>query len=484
MSLPADFAVYAEHSDSMKKLEPGWNARVFNRIESEEGSNIRADVQNKTGIITLGPGVYHLTGFSSVTYNDLDPHPSGDGWPTKQRPNAGYCRLRYTKDVDCPNELAIVIGSISNANMVASMFDTYLDVPHRADLVLEHQAGFSDVAEIYLQDNSAKSSWHVFSRITIRRVLRTSSTYQRSALAKTFDAAFETFLADGQSYQHLLASYLGMEPKFVPTVDDSMWMPASDRTLARIFKSGVLRFGYADGAAPYVYRGPAPNSDLRGLDWELGNAITAIIRDHYFSATSGKGLRAEWVKMDVPTDGDPEDLKFKALHDGLQRGLFDIAMSGQANISTTLSTSDETRQVDWTAATGMLFTNILYTGRDGHDMSALVGGTRDEFIREVKNWPEVKVMCVANPGPSTTNSMALVADINAAGGKATLDKDGTLPTISAAIADQTIHFSVGDAFASAWIGNQPGFKGLNLNIAAGVQPLQTVQQVAAFTLPG
>ncbi|HYH80651.1 MAG TPA: hypothetical protein VEX86_12680, partial [Longimicrobium sp.] len=57
-----------------------------------------------------------------------------------------------------------------------------------------------------------------------------------------------------------------------------------------------------------------------------------------------------------------------------------------------------------------------------------------------------------------------------------------LQEMTDAIARQTIHFSVGDAVASSWIGNQPGFKGRNLDIAAGTKPLQTAQPVAAFTL--
>jgi hypothetical protein len=478
MTLPVDLAVFAEYSPSMKVVQGGWNARVFNKTEVLEGSSIRANTD--TGVVTLGPGVYHITGFSTVTYNSLDPSEKGRV-DIDAHPYAGYCRLRYAKDVGCLNELAIAIGSVANANMLPSSIDTYLDVPRQAEIVLEHQIG-DVVSGVYLEDNSGNSPWHVFARIAIRRVLKTSTQYQRSSLARVFDAAFATYLASAQSYRHLYGTYLGTEAKFVPTVDDGSWVSASDATLSRVLKSGVLRFGYVDGVAPYVYRGDAPSAELRGLDWELGNALTAIIRDQYFSYATGRGLRAEWIKVDVQSGGDPEAAKFDALHDGLQRGLFDIAMSGQANISTDLTSSAGTREVDWTAPTALLFTNILYSGRGGYDLSALVGSTRDRFIEVVKGWPDVKIMCVKNPGPSSTNSAALVDSINAVGGHATLDNTGTLPSITKAIADQIIHFSVGDPVASSWIGNQPGFKGLNLDIAAATKPLQTAQQVAAFTL--
>lgn len=478
-TLPIDLAVYAEHSPTLKKVQPGWNVRVFNKTEIEEGSSIRCD--QTTGIISLNPGVYHISGSSIVTYNNLDPHPDGAGWPTKPRPNAGYCRLRYASDAGCGNEKAIVVGTISSANLIPSLAETYLDVPRFAQIVLEHQVGDA-VAGIYLEDNSANSPWHVFARISIRRVLKTSSQYERSSLARVFDIALETYLAIPQAYQRLYASYLGTQMKFTPVSDEGAWVSPTEARLAAIFQRGTLRFGYAD-VAPYVYQGGPPNAGLRGVDWELGHALTEIIRKQYAERTAASGLRAEWIKVEVPAEGDPEAAKFDALHVGLQNGDFDIAMSGQANISTDQGSSAQAREVDWTAPTALLHTNILYTGRDGYVLSGLVGASRSRFIDAVKTWREVIIMCVVNPGPSPTNSAALVADINAVGGRARLEKAATLEQIQTAIAERTIHFSVGDAVASAWIGNQAGFRGLNLDIAAATKPLQTAQAVAAFTLP-
>ncbi|MDB4916782.1 MAG: hypothetical protein JWM95_4426 [Gemmatimonadetes bacterium] len=480
MTLPLELAVYAEHSPDMKALQPGWNARVFNKTEVEEGSSIRFNAT--TGVISLSAGVYHISGSSSITYNDLAEHPDGQGWNTKVRPNGAYCRLRYAKDVDCPNEDAIVIGTIGNANMVPSLIETYLDVPRFTEIVLEHQAGFEGVDGIYLHDNSAKSTWHVFARISIRRILNTSTQYQRSTMARVFDAALQSYLARPQEYQKLYASYLGAQPRFVPTSGDGSWMPGTDPALQRVFRSGVLRFGYVDGA-PYVYSAGPPNPGLRGLDWALGNELTEIIRRQYANETAEKGLRAEWVKVDAAGGGDPEVAKFSALHEGLRHGRFDIALSGQANISADHDTAEETRAVDWTAPTALLHTNILYTGKDGYDLSGIVGASRQQFIDVVKSWRKVIIMYVINAGPSTDNVIALAGAINAAGGNAVLEKTEKLQDVHDAIANQTIHFSVGDGVASAWIGNQLGFKGLNLDIAASERPLQTAQPVAAFTLP-
>lgn len=483
MSKAADIAVYAEHSDSQKIVQPGWNARVFNRVEMELGSAIRRS--GETGVITLGPGVYHITGSSQVTYDDLAPHPRTPGWNTEARPNGGYCRLRHTSALppaQIKNEEAIVVGTISNANMLPSLIDAYLDVPYRAEIVLEHQVGDDGVEGIYLQDNAVGSPWHVFARIAIHRVRDTSTTYERPALNAALCAAFRQYLSSPDAYRQLYASHLGVAPKFVPTGDDVAWPSPGDDALSRVLKSGVLRFGYAEGD-PYVYHGgPDHDGELMGLDWELGNVLTAIVRGQYFHYAPGKGLRAEWVRVTVPPGGDPEVGRFNVLHAGLVDGLFDVAMSGQADLSADQTSPAATREVSWTAPTALLFTNILYTGKGGEDMRDLAGGSRERFIDRVKGWPQVKIMCVKNPGPSPINSGALVSDINAAGGHAELCQTESLEVMKDAIANQDIHFSVGDAVASSWIGNQPGFAGLNLNIAAATKPLQTAQPVAAFTL--
>jgi hypothetical protein len=475
MKLPADLAVYAEHSDTRKEMGKMWTPRIFNRTEAHEGSAISADPD--TGVITLGPGMYHITGSSAVTYNDLTDHPLEPGWNTKVIPNGGYCRLRYLQDGVCKNEKAIAVGTISNANMLPSFIDTYLDVPRQAELVLEHQVG-DRVDEIYLQDNAQNSAWHVFARIAIQRIAASSVEHEPSPLGSVFDAAFRVYLAHPERYRRLYGSYLGVVPKLVPSVDEGAWTPASDPVLARVLERGVLRFGYAEGA-PYVYH--ADNGELAGVDWELGNALTEIIRDQYFQAAPSRGLRAEWVRIEVPQGGDPEAARFAVLNEGLRKELFDVAMSGQANISATGGATLDMLEVDWTSPTALLFTNILYTGRGGYGVSELVGGSRERFIENVRHWPEVILMCVSNPGPSPTNSAELRDAINAAGGHAELRYAAGLDDMTKAIEGQDIHFSVGDAVASSWIGNQPGFAGRNLNVAASTKPLQTAQPVAAFT---
>lgn len=170
-----EIAVYAEHSDSKKPMvlhtelpprDQGWNVRVFNRTEVEKGRSIRREEGN--GVVVLRPGLYHITGCSLVTYDDW----AAPGRVTMDtQPLAGYCRLRYAADVGCGNEKAIAIGTMGTANMLASMIDTYLEVEAgtTARIVLEHQVG-NKVDHIYLQGIWENSSWHVFARLSIRRL--------------------------------------------------------------------------------------------------------------------------------------------------------------------------------------------------------------------------------------------------------------------------------------------------------------------------
>lgn len=161
-----EIAIYAEHSDSMKpmtldptlpELQQGWNVRVFNRTEFHRANAIH--LEQGTGVVTLGPGLHHITAISIVTYKD----------PAKPVPFVGYCRLRYADNPACVNEEAIAIGTMSTANMTPSTIDTYFQVNEPVRIVLEHQVG-NKVDDIYLQGTWVNSSWHVFARISIRRV--------------------------------------------------------------------------------------------------------------------------------------------------------------------------------------------------------------------------------------------------------------------------------------------------------------------------
>jgi hypothetical protein len=160
-----DFAVFAEYSDSDKPMQPEANTRVFNRVEVESAGSIRLD--QATGVVTLKPGAYHITASSIIT--PFYPKTDTDGRVTcDARPLGGYCRLRF-RDKAAREDTPIAIGTISNANMLPSLIDTYLRTDHEAEVVLDHQAG-PDVENLYLQVAVGGSSWHVFARIAIHRL--------------------------------------------------------------------------------------------------------------------------------------------------------------------------------------------------------------------------------------------------------------------------------------------------------------------------
>lgn len=318
----------------------------------------------------------------------------------------------------------------------------------------------------------------IFSR-TANAGSATPSPADRSQLNSVLCAALRDYLSDPAAYSDLYTTYLKVAPKFIPTCGDGAWVDVGPgSSLASVLKSGLLRFGYSE-SPPYIYHGD--NGELAGLDFELGNVLTAVIRDHYAAYSPGTGLRAEWIKVDVPAGTDAEADRFNALYTGLTSGSIDVGMSGQANLSAASATMPAVLDVDWTCPTELLFTNILYSGLGNLNaqLAPLVGGTRDGFIAAIQGWSTTALFgCVINPGPSQSNTEALVAAI---GDRAQL-MTGTQPEVEAAIANQTIHFSVGDAILSSYTAVQPGYPGLNMNIAAGTDPVGTAQQVAALTL--
>jgi hypothetical protein len=168
-----DYAVFTEMSPESKLLKAGWNTRVFTDTDARNGKAIQCDFA--TGIVTVTPGVYHISGMSVVTYNTGGEPPE---MATVRAPaSAGYCRLRLLETIpDNPevikNEHPSVkcIGSGATANMGASLFETYLTTTApQTKMVLEHQAG-SNPEQIYLRVYTQNSKWHVMARISIRRL--------------------------------------------------------------------------------------------------------------------------------------------------------------------------------------------------------------------------------------------------------------------------------------------------------------------------
>jgi hypothetical protein len=170
-----DYAVFTELSPESKLMKAGWNARVFTNTDARKGNAIQCDFA--TGVVTVAPGVYHVSGMSLVAYN------SG-GEPAEMTTirspaSAGYCRLRTLgsasvvdpgmRDVANDDPSVVCLGSPSTANLTPSLLETYFETDRPAQLILEHQSG-SSPDHIYLRVFIQNSKWHAVARIAIRKI--------------------------------------------------------------------------------------------------------------------------------------------------------------------------------------------------------------------------------------------------------------------------------------------------------------------------
>lgn len=160
------YAVFSEYSPTLKPMRPGMNTRVLNRVEARSADGA-IQLDESTGTITLPPGTYHITGFSTTVYY------TGNEPPEMVEPRSpaagGYCRLRREEEGAEDHEAGFVMGSICTANAVPSLVDTYFTTAEEARIVMEHQCG-ANVKDVYLQVYSNGSSAHVFARLSIRRL--------------------------------------------------------------------------------------------------------------------------------------------------------------------------------------------------------------------------------------------------------------------------------------------------------------------------
>ncbi len=160
------YAVFSEFSPTLKPMRPGMNTRVFNHVDAHSPDSA-IDLDESTGIITLAPGTYHITGFSTTIYYTGE-EPAGMVEP-RSPANGGYCRLRRADEDAEDRNAGFVFGSVCTANGLPSLVETYFTTAEEARIVMEHQCG-SDVEDIYLQVYSDGSSKHVFARLSIRRL--------------------------------------------------------------------------------------------------------------------------------------------------------------------------------------------------------------------------------------------------------------------------------------------------------------------------
>ena len=172
----AEYAVFTEFSPATKVLKGGWNTRVYTNTDAKQGDSIRCDFE--TGLITLAPGSYHISGYSMVVYDSGGEPPE---MATIRAPAAGgYSRLRVhdpkrkvdqtdMRSLDNADPSVISIGSPSTPNMTPSIFDAYFTTDKDVQILVEHQSG-NHPDHTYLRINIENSKWHALARISIRRL--------------------------------------------------------------------------------------------------------------------------------------------------------------------------------------------------------------------------------------------------------------------------------------------------------------------------
>jgi hypothetical protein len=170
-----EYAIFTEFSPESKLMQAGWNTRVFTDTDVRKGNSIQCDFT--TGVITLAPGLYHITGLSIATYF-IDAEPP-EMTTIRAPASAGYCRLRrFDPNVVVPSGMRgienddpsiICIGSPSSANLTPSTVEAYFESDKTAQIILEHQSG-SNPDHIYLRVYTQDSKWHAQARICIRRL--------------------------------------------------------------------------------------------------------------------------------------------------------------------------------------------------------------------------------------------------------------------------------------------------------------------------
>lgn len=174
MPAPSEYAVFTEFSPESKLMTPGWNRRVFTDTDARKGDAIQCDFA--TGIVTLAPGAYHISGLSMVAYTTGSEPPETTS--IQSPASAGYCRLRALvpgaategaglRELPNKHPSILSIGSPTTANLSPSLLETFYETDRPTQVVLEHQSG-SNPEQIYLRVFVQNSKWHAFARLSIR----------------------------------------------------------------------------------------------------------------------------------------------------------------------------------------------------------------------------------------------------------------------------------------------------------------------------
>jgi hypothetical protein len=290
--------------------------------------------------------------------------------------------------------------------------------------------------------------------------------YLTSELSQVLSAALHDVAQQPGRYADLYQKYLGVRREAPDLPTPSRFIPASEATsgsnLHRVLQSGELRLGFWRHE-PYFY---SKDGQDCGFELELVEAIGESLRKHY------PGLQIRWVECPFESDGRGLEnlLLYEALEPTLLKGEVDALLTGIIRMPD--------RPVAVAAPTIAFFWTVLYTGKDGWDLSSWQGGERQQLIDHLVSHPGCIVMSTPG-GPSQETAERLVRDTLDAGGSAS-SVVATVPEMIQAAFSQSVHFITGDAVALANLAMHPDFQGLNMNISARLYEMLWLSPVTAL----
>jgi hypothetical protein len=259
--------------------------------------------------------------------------------------------------------------------------------------------------------------------------------------AVLLSAAFGEFATSGNAYAELHHRYLGVTQPAPDASSCPAW-PAVD------VGTTTLRLGFVTEVPLHTVDGSGRH---RGFEADLAEELVRRINAHYSHAN----VAVEWVTVDValPIGPAKNSTEFLALADGLRAKKFDVAYSSVVPVTAP--------DVEYLCPTMTMFPGVMYTGRDGLDVS------------NIRDRASLVEFLAANPGMTFVHGMGasvydeLAADVAKAGGSISLAPPGSAP-----------HFRMADILGLSKLGSG----GTTQNVLLDVNPRTDVQPRAAFAL--
>jgi hypothetical protein len=166
------YAIYSEYArDSNKLMHSGLNVRRFDTTDIEVDA--RLCHLDKNGLIHLGKGMWHITGFSIVTMQDSMTIPK----PKYNLNYPGYalvCPAKYASDSAKSLENRLAVGSPGTAlDGTPSVFDAVFYLEDTMTICVGHQSGRCLNNEVFVsvyEVDGTPSMFHLFAQIAIEKL--------------------------------------------------------------------------------------------------------------------------------------------------------------------------------------------------------------------------------------------------------------------------------------------------------------------------